>query len=308
MTNLRHFGHDDLKQLVGISSLERSEQWVNPITYRVLDSREQTLIQSAVRDEVQNRAWRVSGDNDPSVWERGWDEIARRVKSLDQIDAFALSPNYFRGENIFRLHDQYVQAVSTDAEFAIGLMIREAVLAHWVGPYPEVVEFGCGTGLNLFLLAKRFPEKQYTGCDWALSVWPILQCISNTLAVRLDFRQYNMLTGSGLIEPFRDGTVICTVHAMEQLHVTWGPFVRDILRRRPALCVHIEPFVELYSCESRLDEVAIQFHQKRQYLSGFLPALREYQAREEIVILDCRRIHFGGKYHEAYSIVAWKPA
>ena len=150
MANPRRFSVDDLKKLAGMPDLESPKQWRDPLAYLVLDPEEQSVIESSVREEIVTRAWRVSGDNDSAVWERGWGEVALRVESLDKIDPFALSPSYFRGEKIFRLNGRYVRAVSDDAEFLIGLMIREAVLAHWLAPYSEVIEFGCGTGLNLF--------------------------------------------------------------------------------------------------------------------------------------------------------------
>ncbi len=308
MENPRQFSVDDLKELVGMPGLESLKQWQDPLAYFVLDPDEQRAIESSVREEIMTRAWRVSGDNDPAVWERGWGEVALRVESLDKIDPFALSPNYFRGEKVFRLNGQYVRALSDDTEFLIGLMIREAILAHWLAPYPEVIEFGCGTGLNLFLLAQRFPEKRYRGCDWAKPVGAILRRIARATTAQVEFCQYNMLTGSGLSSgAFPPGTAVCTVHAMEQLHTMWEPFIKDVMRRCPAVCVHLEPFVELYSSENRFDESAIMFHRKRQYLVGFIPALREMHERGEVELLECRRVPFGGKFHEAYSIAVWKP-
>jgi SAM-dependent methyltransferase len=308
MANPRRFTVGDLKELAGMPDLESPKQWRDSLTYLVLDPDEQSVIESSVREEIMTRAWRVSGDNDSAVWERGWGEVALRVETLDKIDPFALSPNYFRGEKIFRLNGRYVRAVSDDAEFLIGLMIREAILAHWLAPYSEVIEFGCGTGLNLFLLANRFPEKRYLGCDWAKPVGSILDRIARATATPVEFCQYNMLTGSGLNgKEFKPGTAICTVHAMEQLHTMWEPFIKDVMRCRPAVCVHLEPFVELYSTENRFDELASMFHQKRKYLVGFIPALREMHERGEVELLECRRVSFGGKFHEAYSIAVWKP-
>lgn len=308
MSLQRHFEIGDLKMLIGIDRLPGVRQWRGPITYRVLEPDEQSATEASVQEEILTRTWRRSGDNDPSVWERGWEEVARRVEMLDEMDPFSLSPSYFRGERTFRLHGRYVQAITDDAEFLVGLMIREAVLSHWIAPYPEIVEFGCGTGLNIFLLAQRFPEKRYLGCDWAQPVGSILQRIACATAVEVKFCQYNMLTGSGLRDGvFAPGTAVCTVHAMEQLHTTWEPFIRDVVKRSPALCVHLEPFVELYSPDNRFDELAILFHRKRQYLTGFIPALKKMQERGEVELLDCRRVPFGGKFHEAYSIAVWKP-
>lgn len=302
------FKADDLGALIGLEKLSGVKRWGTGTMYELIEPLEQQAIEAAVHDEILSRVWRTSGENDSEVWERGWAEVADKLNQSGQVDPFALSPGYYRGERIFRLRGQYVRALNDELEFSIGLMVREGILAHWLAPYPQIIEFGCGTGLNLFLLAHRFPEKRYLGCDWARPVGAILRRIACATDAEVQFCQYNMLTGSGLDDGvFPPGTAVSTVHAMEQLHTTWEPFIRDVVKRRPAVCVHLEPFVELYSTENRFDELAIMFHQKRKYLVGFIPALKAMHERGEVELLECRRVPFGGKFHEAYSIAVWRP-
>ena len=76
-------------------------------------------------------------------------------------------------------------------------------------------------------------------------------------------------------------------------------------RDQPA-CV-LEPIVELYDRSSLFDVLAIKYHERRNYLHGWLTRLRELAALGRAEILQVRRLGFGDRYHEAYSVILWKP-
>ena len=69
----------------------------------------------------------------------------------------------------------------------------------------------------------------------------------------------------------------------------------------------MEPTLEYYDNKSDFDQLAIQYHQSRNYLSGYLTRLQELEKKDQLKILHSKRMHFGSKYHEAYSIHIWKP-
>jgi len=306
--DIRAFDDHDLRALLGDGYPVPVERWRIRLEYAVPEDAGQLAVRSAILRELATKEWRTSGEDNPEAWERGWSEVAAEIEKVSVVDPFSLRPGYFRGDEIFRLAGRYVRAVTPDAEFIIGLMVREAVLSRWVRPYERVVEFGCGTGLNLCLLARRFADKHYTGCDWVNPVGRILGRIGDALKVPLDFKLFNMLTASGQGELKIDSrTAICTVHAIEQLHEHWLSFLQMLLRKRPGICVHLEPLLELYSAGDPFDDVASEYHRRRRYLQGFVPALRELERQRQIDIVELRRVHFGGKYHEAYSIAVWRP-
>jgi hypothetical protein len=68
---------------------------------------------------------------------------------------------------------------------------------------------------------------------------------------------------------------------MEQLGTGWQPFADFLRSRRPSL--------------------------KRGYLRDFHPYVLDLCAAGKGELLMSRRIAFGGLYHEAYSILAWRP-
>ena len=69
--------------------------------------------------------------------------------------------------------------------------------------------------------------------------------------------------------------------------------------------MHLEPIVELYDENDLLDYLAKKFHQKRHYLSGLLPYLKELEAEGRIVIDKVQRMHFGNFNHEGYTVLVW---
>ena len=55
------------------------------------------------------------------------------------------------------------------------------------------------------------------------------------------------------------------------------------------------------------DDVARRYHQRRNYLRGFLPRLRKLEAQGRAELLDVHRTGFGSFHHEGYSLVVWRP-
>ena len=116
-----------------------------------------------------------------------------------------------------------------------------------------------------------------------------------------------MLNGTDNV-PFPEASGVITTLAMEQLGANFQPFLNYLLAKRPKVCVHLEPIVEFYSPSvNLLDALAAEYHRKRGYLEGFWPTLKELQNAGKVDILDARRLLFGSLYHEAYTVLVWRP-
>jgi hypothetical protein len=125
---------------------------------------------------------------------------------------------------------------------------------------------------------------------------------------RIEGHRFNMLVADGWDGADIDaGTAVLTVHALEQLSTGWRPFLDYLLARRPGLCLHVEPLLELYDEHHPLDALASRYHRKRRYLEGFLPAVEALEAEGRAEILARRRTSFGGLHHESFSLLAWRP-
>lgn len=210
------------------------------------------------------------------VWERCWSESGT-------------VPRYF-SSGACRQGGRIVDDPSL--EYALFCKLRASVFERYFKGMRRVYEFGCGNGQNL--VALRDADLIAVGLDWSAAA------CEHVRSIGFEAYQFDMFAPG---DERLDGAVL-TVHAMEQLGAGWGPFLDYLVRQRPSVCVHIEPILELYDNMKLLDYLAIQYHKKRGYLSVFLPALT---ARTDVQILEVTRSHFGNLYHEAYSVVAWRP-
>lgn len=104
-----------------------------------------------------------------------------------------------------------------------------------------------------------------------------------------------------------ENTAVITMHSMEQLGTSFSPMMKYLVEVRPKIIIHLEPIIELYDSSNLFDVLAIKYHKKRNYLDGFLTALRKLQGEGAIDIMVEKRLRFGSMFHEGYSLIAWKP-
>jgi hypothetical protein len=304
-------GIDDFARLTGCSTqmveTALADLPLPALRYRELDAAEAERVASDVEKTIREDDLRRSGDDDPTVWIRGWGEVAEQI-SDHAITVETLRPQYFRGEPTCRLFGRYIRPAAADFEYYAGLALRRIIFAAFLKNQTSVVEFGCGTGINVLLLADQFPSMQLTGTDWAPVCKDILAQMARQKSQQISGEVFNMLTASGWDGASIDhGTACLTVHAMEQLGANWQVFADFILTRKPGLCLHIEPLFELYDPASAFDDRVRRYHLKRGYLRGFHPYVLSLCEQGKADLIASRRVAFGGLFHEAYSILAWRP-
>ncbi len=265
-------------------------------------AREAELLRALCASE--NAALPPSGPQRAADWERGWSENLRAFRSGDG-SLSALVPKYNRHQ-VLRLQGEYLHVADPTFEFAVYTALRHHCFQRWFRGLERVVEFGCGTGTSLVLLAELLPQLELWGLDWAESSQQILQQLGVRTGRTIHGRHFDMFTpDTTFVLP--PGTGVLTSAAMEQLGATHAPFVDYLLAQEPAICLHIEPIVELYDATSLFDDVARRYHARRNYLTGFLPRLQQLAADGRIELLAVQRTGFGSFHHEGYSLVVWRP-
>jgi hypothetical protein len=303
-------GHDDLARLTGRSTEQVAAALAGfplpPLRYRELSAERAAEIARNVDATIRDQTLRRSGEDDPTVWIRGWGELAEQLKSK-QITRETLRPQYFRGEPICRLFGHYVEPVAREFEYDIGLALRRVIFNEFLPESATIAEFGCGTGINILLISEQFHQARLIGADWAPVCADILTQMARQTGKRISGEVFNMLTASGWSGPSEPGSTFLTVHAMEQLETNWKAFNDFLIAQRPGLCLHIEPLFEHYDESSDFDDRARRYHLKRGYLRGFLPHVLSLCRGGKGELVASRRLAFGGLYHEAYSILAWRP-
>ena len=167
--------------------------------------------------------------------------------------------------------------------------------------YARTLEFGVNLQSQVLLLPRWY---EFVGST--ASGKPGLTWNSKFAAVGMNAYDYDMLD-PGVIGDCSN-TAILTVGALEQLHDKWGAFLIRMIEARPQICVHVEPVIEWYnSDEHAFDKVAIAFHRRRQYLEGFVGQIEYLESRGKAEIIERKRVPFGSRFIEGYSLIIWRP-
>jgi SAM-dependent methyltransferase len=125
----------------------------------------------------------------------------------------------------------------------------------------RVLEVGCGNGINLILLAGRFPEIAFTGVELTEaghraarelqkeSELPPALCdyAPLPLADTMAFRRIQFLQGNATCLPFEDGAfdLVITVLALEQMERVRAQALAEIARVAGRHTLMIEPFQDI---------------------------------------------------------------
>lgn len=309
MSDSLTFGAQDLARATGcpLAVAELTFERLAPpeLVYRPLPEARAAATVAEIEEIIRDKPLRVVGADDPTAWERGWAELADRL-AQERVTIETLRPQYFHAGAPCRLFGELVEQVTPHFEYWVGLCVRFAIFAEFLCDRSHVVEFGCGTGINLLLLGLLHPEARLVGCDWAAASQDILMQMARETGQEIEAHRFNMLTATGDCGPIGPDTAVMTVHALEQLGANWQPFLDFLVRHRPGVCVHIEPLVELYDASAPLDDLARRYHLKRHYLQGFAPAIERLAADGAADIMALRRTRFSGLYQEAYSVLVWR--
>lgn len=245
------------------------------------------------------------GEHRANIWEACWSDNLQRFVDAG-LKPESLVPSFVTPGLPVRLDQDYALPASPRYEIGVLQVIRAWLFERFFREVEAVYEFGCGSGFNLVALSQQLPGKKLYGLDWSKSANDTVNLIRRSLGVDVTGRHFDFFHPDGALELGPRAGVL-TMCALEQVGNRHGDFVAYLLGKKPVVCVHMEPLVELYDEANLIDHLALLYHRKRGYLEGFVPALRELESQRRIEILDVRRFYVGSLYHEGYSLVAWRP-
>lgn len=276
-----------------------------------LDLNVRMLDEEAVRGHVlhvlqrlhETRVYRNEEEN-REAFERGWSENLALCMKRGVCEP-NLIPRYVRPHGVVR----WPGGLASPADpFIVHKLLQLSVRTTFhrhVGRCSTALEFGCGSGQFLHLLGREAPHMHFVGLDWTqASVLLVEQMASSGLPVR---GQVFDMTRPDPEFRIPDGSMVYTVGALEQIGSRHEAFLEYLIQQRPSVVIHHEPVLEFYDPDNLIDYLAILWHRRRDYLSGFWPALQFAARQRRIEILESRRTGFGDPYHESGSVVVWRP-
>lgn len=294
--NLRRFEFEK------IFHLPRPASRSNSLWYADMAIEERVLQMANVRDHLRENLTQVGGHRMDN-WNDQWaGKLADFKKTRDPLD---LLPDYLRTNKTMRYDGRYILPGIDHFEYQVASAFRKSLFAEFFKDVDEVHEFGCGSGLNLLDFREVFPDKKVYGYDWSDAAVEAV----NTLFGEGSGRKFNMFGPNSETIKVGKTAGVLTFHSMEQLGEHWM-FFRRFLRfyNTPAIVVHVEPICEFYNEGDPLDSLALRYHRRRKYLSGYISSLLELENIGGIYIDAAIRVKFGGTYHDPYSYIVWRPS
>jgi SAM-dependent methyltransferase len=301
---------NDIAGLFGVAPDEVSEEVRELIasfdfryTYLVGEEKEKVLL--AVLKRIDSNELTVSGKHRKDDWERGWAENLDSFISNDS-DLDKLTPKYLRPDQPVRFNQEYVLPYDAKFELNFYTVFRTWLYENYLKSAPAIYEFGCGTGYNLVLIAKRDSHKKLFGLDWSSSSVQLVDNIAKLHNYNMTGIKFDMFNPTEGIDVKAD-SIFLTMNSLEQLGSDHEKLIQFILKKKPSLCVHSEPLLELYDPDNLVDYLAVRYHKQRNYLDGYLTRLQELEREGVVRIVRVQRIPFGSLYHEGYSLLVWEP-
>ncbi len=273
--------------------------------YKILAGEEHDRVLLDVLKKIESDQQIIGAPERRTTWEKGWEEnLQDFTKSGYDLDT--LVPKFIRPNQAIRLDQNYVIPSNPNFELDYFSVFRLWLFKKYLKDFDSIYEFGCGTGFNLVVLSRLYPEKNLYGLDFVPSSVNLVNKLGEVYGWNMTGHLFDMLSPDENLE-IDNNSAVFTIGAIEQLASKFEPFLRFLLKRSPKLCIHLEPTIELYDENNLTDYLAMKFHRKRGYTENYLTRLRELEAQDEIEILKVKRLFFGSLYMEGYSYMLWRP-
>jgi len=271
----------------------------------IIKGQERDRVILGVLNAIESGELTVSGKRRKEDWERGWGQNLQRFIESD-YDLSCLVPAYYQSHSVLRLQGEYIRPLNAGFVVDWYTIYRRYFFEKCLSDYDCIYELGCGTGLNLVMMAELFPDKTIHGADWVVASKKIVDTIAEVHNYNIKGHVVDLFSPVDDFEMCGNSAIV-TLNSLEQVGADHEPFIQFVLKKAPAICINWEPLVELYDQSDLLDYLAIRYHRKRGYLEGYLTRLRELECEGKAEILKTQRICFGSVYQEGFSLVVWRP-
>ncbi len=273
--------------------------------YEILDGEERDEIILDILKKIDSDEQVIGAKERKNVWYHGWEEnLEKFIES--GYDPEALIPKFIRRNQVVRYNGKYIRTSNPKFELNYITVFRQWVIEKYLAHYEPIYEFGCGTGFNLVAIANLYPSKKLYGLDFVQPSIDLVNKIGDCKGLHIKGLMFDMITPNVDFQ-LDEKSAIFTFGAIEQLAGRFENFVQFLLEKRPKLCIHIEPTIELYDENSLFDFLACKFHRKRGYTEGFLPHLQRLESQGKLRIEKIKRLRFGSLFMEGYMYFIWYP-
>lgn len=307
MTGGMRIGHAEFEQALGLQAGQlddRTRGLLDEAALRFvqIDDSGQADLEAEIAQQIA-QGFTVVGEHRAEIWRDVWREQLE-VFEQSNYDLEALNPKFFKGSAILRWQGKYIQSISDGFQLTFFEIFRDWLFRTYLSDVRHLYEFGSGSAFNIAAYARLYPDVPITALDWAPTAVRIADLLREKLGMKIEGRTFDFFARQQELE-LAPGSGVLTMCALEQTGERFGPFLDYLLASRPCRVVHMEPTVELYDTNLRHDALAAQYHRQRKYLTGLLPALQRLANERKIQLRAVRRLRFGSRFHECFTVIIW---
>ena len=309
MTGAPRIDCSGFAQAIGYEERQVDERTVNildkaNLVYEPINRAGQLEIEAEIEKQIA-KGFTVVGEHRSGIWRDAWQDQLDHFEQ-SKYDLKALNPNFVAAAPILRWQGQYIRGIAERFELLFLEIFRDWLFRTHLADIGHLYEFGSGSAFNVAAYAQLFPETSITALDWAPAAVKIATLLASQHGMKISGRKFDFFAPDRALELHPQSGVL-TMCALEQTGDRFNTFLDYLVACRPKRVVHVEPTPELYDPTSSHDRLALEYHKQRKYLTGLLPALQRLAQENKVRISWTRRLHFGSRFHECYTIIVWEP-
>ena len=272
------------------------------LKYKYINEKKNLTLINQIINIIINKRFGLPGYKYKLKWEKGWGENFLNLKR--NFSQQALVPGYSDKFKYARLGSKLIETYTVNFIQKTLHLTLLFCYEKFLKKYNNIVDFGCGTGHTILYLNK-FDKKKFYGLDWSKSSQKIFKIITKKFP-NIKGSNFDFFNPKINIKLEKNNWAAYTTHSMEQVGTRYRKFYNLLRKKKPGVVVHIEPIPEILNENEILDNLSIQYMNKRKYLSGYLNFLIEEEKKKKIKILFKRKSYFGSFLIYEHSVVIWK--
>ena len=236
-------------------------------------------------------------ENNLLIWEKSW---KRNLRSFDVI------PGHYDKKFTYNLNGEFVRFNDQNAELNFIKFLSICLFTKYFNGTDNIYEFGSGSGFNLITLSDIFPDKKLFGLDFSKNAIKIVNKVSEMNKLNIESLYFDIINPDNSLK-LKTNSAVFTMFSLEQVSNKFYDFILFLLKRKPKICIHIEPIVELLDENIFSDYLSKKFHIQRNYLNRFLPFLQALEINGLIEIIKLKRIKMKRSNNtECVNYIVWK--
>ena len=312
MEKIRNFKLKDFAGFFGTTVQDIPEVCRKIITksdfrYRLVSATKLTQLIREINRKIDGDDLFVAGKKAKSIWQKRWSAQLKDFVAND-FQATVLVPKYVKkpiNNTYCRFDHGFIAPLDENFELNWKLVLKYWLFGKYLKNVDHIYEFGCGTGINMAILADLFPQKKLHCSDWVDSSKKIAEHMSKQYHWNVSGHVFDMFHPDPKFK-IEKNSAFLTCGALEQIGTGYESFINFAIKNKIDLFVNVEPVEELLDKTDSLDALSIKFIYKRNYLRNYLTYLRRLQTEGKIKIQKVQRT-CPGSFYQDLSYIVWRP-